>query len=84
MRWQGGREGAGNEQGRVERGLPCLSQDASRLQCPRGCRALQRKLCNFLSSQQGRSLDQIPIHAQPWCLSEDPRHLLTVGMVAGL
>ena len=61
MRWQGGREGAGNEQGRVERGLPCLSQDASRLQCPRGCRALQRKLCNFLSSQQGRSLDQISL-----------------------
>ena len=61
MRWQGGREVAGNEQGHVQRGLPCLGQDASRRQCPRGCRALQRKLCNFLSSQQGRSLDQISL-----------------------
>lgn len=53
MRWQGGREGAGSQRGREEQGLPGLGQDAARLQRPWGCRALQRKLCNFLSSQQG-------------------------------
>lgn len=61
MSRQGGREGAENERGRAERGLPCLRQDASRLQRPRGCRELSNGNCNFLSSQQGRSLDQISL-----------------------
>ena len=29
MRWQGGREGAGSQRGREERGLPRLGQDAA-------------------------------------------------------
>lgn len=35
---------------RLSQSLPLLGRDLFRLHSPQGCKALQRKLCNFLSS----------------------------------
>lgn len=61
MRWQGGREGAENERGRAERGLPCLGQDASHLQRPRGCRELSNGN-SAISSAHSRGAAWIKSH----------------------